>query len=96
MIYYTGDIHGMPWNIISFCKKVKTTKDDTIVILGDVGANYYGDSRDTECKRQLSKVNPTVLCIHGNHEIRPTVLFGIPLDGTPICRTLLFNSFLTT
>lgn len=72
MIYYTGDIHGMPWNIISFCKKVKTTKDDTIVILGDVGANYYGDSRDIECKRQLSKVNPTVLCIHGNHEMRPS------------------------
>ena len=71
MIYYTGDIHGAPWKIVSFCKKVKTTAADTIIILGDVGANYYGDLRDAECKRHLNKVKPTVLCIHGNHEMRP-------------------------
>lgn len=27
-LYYTGDIHGAPWKIVSFCKKVKTTADD--------------------------------------------------------------------
>lgn len=74
MIYYTGDIHGAPWKILSFCKKVKTTTEDTIIILGDVGANYYGDSRDDECKRQLNKVKPTVLCVHGNHEMRPDTI----------------------
>ena len=71
MIYYTGDIHGAPWKITSFCKKVKTSETDTIIILGDVGANYYGDSRDDECKRHLNRVKPTVLCIHANHEMRP-------------------------
>ena len=74
MIYYTGDIHGAPWKIVSFCKKVKATAADTIIILGDVGANYYGDLRDTECKRHLNKVKPTVMCIHGIHEMRPRTI----------------------
>lgn len=72
MIYYTGDIHGAPWKIIDFCKKVNTTEDDTIVILGDVGANYYGDVRDTLFKKHLDHVKPTILCVHGNHEMRPS------------------------
>lgn len=71
MIYYIGDIHGIPWKITSFCKKVKTPETDTIIILGDVGANYYGDLRDAECKWHLNRIKPTVLCIHGNHEMRP-------------------------
>ena len=39
MVFYTGDIHGMPWNIVKFSKKYHLTEDDVIVILGDVGAN---------------------------------------------------------
>ena len=71
MIYYTGDIHGYPWNVVKFCKKFKLTRDDVIVILGDVGVNYYQNERDAEAKMHLNAVKPTVLCIHGNHEIRP-------------------------
>lgn len=40
MIYYTGDIHGVPWKICQFCKKIKPTADDVIVILGDVAAFF--------------------------------------------------------
>lgn len=71
VIYYTGDIHGYPWNVVKFCKKFKLTRDDVIVILGDVGVNYYQNERDAEAKMHLNAVKPTVLCIHGNHEIRP-------------------------
>lgn len=71
MIYYTGDIHGQKYEIERFCKRIKPTKDDTIVILGDVAANYSQDERDTELKQALNKLKPTILCIHGNHEIRP-------------------------
>ena len=39
MVYYTGDIHGHEYEIESFCKRFKPTRDDIIVILGDVGAN---------------------------------------------------------
>ena len=74
MVFYTGDIHGMPWNIVKFSKKFHLTEDDVIVILGDVGANYYCDDRDRECKAALNKVKPTILCIHGNHEARPSTL----------------------
>jgi len=45
MVYFTGDIHGSPYNIIRFAKRMKLTRSDVIVILGDVGANYYGNDR---------------------------------------------------
>lgn len=50
MIYYTDDIHGSTLEIVTFCMRFKPTKDDTIVILGDVGANYFGDFRDNKLK----------------------------------------------
>lgn len=71
MVYFTGDIHGIPWGIKKFCAKVKPTAEDIIVILGDVGANFHEDERDDAVKHILSKLKPTILCIHGNHEIRP-------------------------
>lgn len=71
MVYYTGDIHGQKYEIEHFCKRFKPTADDVIVILGDVGANYSRDERDAELKTALNRVKPTILCIHGNHEIRP-------------------------
>ncbi len=71
MVYFTGDIHGSPLRIIEFAKKFSLTSNDTIVILGDVGANYFLTERDEEMKTQLNAVKPAILCIHGNHEIRP-------------------------
>jgi 3-oxoacid CoA-transferase subunit A len=71
MIYLTGDIHGNPLPIINFCKKLNLTEKDIIIILGDVGVNYYTGSRDNRIKENLSKLPVTLLCIHGNHEIRP-------------------------
>ena len=47
------------------------TREDIIVILGDVGANYGQDERDAELKYALNKLKPIIFCIHGNHEIRP-------------------------
>ena len=74
MVFYTGDIHGMPWNVVKLSIRLHLTKADTIVLLGDVGANFYCDERDNECKAALNKIKPTVLCIHGNHEARPSSL----------------------
>lgn len=71
MIYYTGDIHGSTLEIVTFCVRFQLSKDDTIVILGDVGANYFGDERDAAFKAEFAKLQPTILCVHGNHEIRP-------------------------
>ena len=71
MIYYTGDIHGFPYGIVKLCKRFKLTQEDTVILLGDVGANYYGDERDNELKEVFSRLMPTIFCIHGNHEMRP-------------------------
>ena len=74
MVYYTGDIHGGKYEIVRFCKRMNLTAEDIIVILGDVGANYYENERDDELKRAFSRLKPTIFCIHGNHEIRPSAL----------------------
>ena len=74
MIYYTGDPHGSKHEISRFCNRMRLTEQDTVVVLGDVGANYFGDERDGELKRAFRKLKPTIFCIHGNHEIRPANL----------------------
>ena len=71
MVYFTGDIHGWPFKLQVFCRYMELTEKDTIVILGDVGANYYGGKRDKQFKEQIAKLAPTIFCIHGNHEQRP-------------------------
>ena len=48
MVYYTGDIHGNAKAIAAFAQYFELTESDTIVILGDVGANYYGNRLLTE------------------------------------------------
>ena len=76
MIYYTGDIHGSAKGIVAFAQHYELTESDMIVILGDVGANYYGNRRDRYCKDELARIKPTAFCIHGNHERRPDTLAG--------------------
>ena len=61
MIYYTGDIHGQKYEIERFCKRFKPTRDDVIVILGDVAANYSQGERDAELKQAMNKLKPTIL-----------------------------------
>ena len=46
MTYITGDTHGRFGRIKEFCNEQKTTKEDIMIILGDVGINYYLDKRD--------------------------------------------------
>lgn len=48
MIYITGDTHGKFEHIKRFVKQVQPTLMDTIVILGDVGLNYYLTQRIEE------------------------------------------------
>lgn len=71
MVYYTGDPHGDVRGIAAFCRANALTGQDTLVILGDVGANYFLDLRDRLVKDPLNACGPTLLCVHGNHECRP-------------------------
>ena len=72
MIYVTGDIHGEVYRVAEAVRRLGITQQDVIVILGDVGMNYYGsDHGDTARKNKLNRLGVPVLCIHGNHEMRP-------------------------
>lgn len=79
MIYFTGDIHGDASGIRRYCLRNHLSEDDIFVILGDVGANYFGDERDAETKRTMASLKPTIFCIHGNHEQRPAKIPGYEL-----------------
>lgn len=73
MIYFTGDIHGgideLLWRLER--KNIPQEKEQMVVLLGDVGVNYYLGKRDTRAKQKLQESNRTYLCVHGNHERRP-------------------------
>ena len=81
MTYITGDIHGSPVKIQHFCRRMNLTAEDTIIILGDVGVNYFGDRRDDRVKERLAALAPTIFCIHGNHERRPATVAGYELSS---------------
>ena len=71
MVHFTGDIHGSPMNTVLKAESIGLTTNDTLIMLGDVGANYFGDTRDDFVKASLARIPATILCLHGNHEQRP-------------------------
>lgn len=90
-IYITGDRHGNFDDIGEFCRRFDTSKDDIMIILGDVGINYYvkkyhdanndtvryyNTSKDVSSKQFLQSLPLQFFCIHGNHEARPESVLG--------------------
>ncbi|MDO4863133.1 MAG: metallophosphoesterase [Ruminococcus sp.] len=71
MVYITGDIHGDLKPIYELFERFSPSKNDIVVILGDVGVNYTGTLQDITIKREMNKLGATFFCIHGNHENRP-------------------------
>lgn len=74
MFYITGDTHAQFGRIEQFCERIKPTREDVLIILGDAGINYYGGWRDRNLKRWLSELPLTLFSIHGNHEQRPATI----------------------
>lgn len=77
MIYLTGDTHRDFSRIQYITQSYPDlfAEEDTLVILGDAGINYYGDERDVAYKKGLH-FPFKLFCIHGNHEMRPTDELG--------------------
>ncbi len=71
MIYITGDTHGRFERVEAFCQIFDTSKDDILIILGDVGVNFSGERLDNLKKGLLESLPITIFAIHGNHEKRP-------------------------
>ena len=72
-IYICGDIHGniLPIENIWRRRGKQADSSDVLILLGDVGANYYLNGRDSKFKKKLGKYGFTYFCIRGNHEERP-------------------------
>ena len=70
MIYVTGDTHGnfRRFEMEYFPEQAKMTKDDTVIIAGDFGGVWFGDSRDDETLNWLENPPFTVAFVDGNHE----------------------------
>ena len=73
-IYVTGDPHGDFRQIADFCSAMETKSKDIMIVLGDAGLNYFGDTRDADRKEFISRTRITYLMVHGNHEMRPATL----------------------
>lgn len=70
-VYVRGDTHGDFYGTHFWCIDNNTSVNDTLVILGDAGINYYENKLDAKLKKDLAKEPITFFCVHGNHEERP-------------------------
>ena len=70
MIYVTGDCHGnfARFEPKHFPEQANMTKDDTVIITGDCGGVWFGDSRDDETLDWLERLPFTLAFVCGNHE----------------------------
>lgn len=97
MIWITGDTHGSFAWLERFCREKNTSCGDVMIILGDACINYFGPSRDDALKRMLSALPITLLCVHGNHEMRPQHLCSYalrPWRGGMVWQEELFPTLL--
>ncbi len=69
--FITGDKHRHFERVKAFCRDMNTRRKDVLIILGDAGFNYYDDKRDDKLKQEISDLNITLFCLHGNKENRP-------------------------
>lgn len=74
-----GDIHGdasLVEQLYEKAIKIYSPREYnlTFILLGDVGANYYGNIKDMIFKYKLSLLPVNFLCLRGNHEQRPSIL----------------------
>ena len=70
MIYVTGDTHGnfRRFQPEYFPEQAGMTKNDVVIIAGDFGGVWFGDSRDDETLDWLERLPFTVAFVCGNHE----------------------------
>lgn len=78
--YLGSDLHGDPRPVKNWVKNILPTpiEESALILLGDVGANYYGDYRDRNFKKELNKLGIIIYCLRGNHEMRVSdaAIFG--------------------
>ena len=71
MIYITGDMHGDIKQMQQVMSNINCKIKNTLIILGDFGANYYFDKKDNIFKDAISEYNINIFAIRGNHDGNP-------------------------
>lgn len=75
--YITGDCHARFEKILWFDRfNHELTGEDVMILLGDVGLNYFLNKTDQNSKNMLNDLPNEFFCIHGNHEARPSESIG--------------------
>lgn len=77
MIYITGDMHGNISQMRQVMQKINCKPNNTLIVLGDFGANYYFDKKDDIFKNAISEYNINIFVIRGNHDGNPSSIEGI-------------------
>lgn len=69
-LFLTGDTHGDFRRFLpeSFYEQERLTKEDLVLVCGDMGGVWYGDCRDDEGLDFLERRPFTTLFVVGNHE----------------------------
>ena len=66
-----GDTHGQFTWMKDGCLDAYKSEETAIIILGDVGFNYYLNKRDDKQKADVNARGYRFYCVRGNHEARP-------------------------
>ena len=69
----TGDCHGRVTDRLTYIKDAMPEYDPNetaVIILGDVGFNYYKNKKDWKLKHHAAQFGYTLYCLRGNHEDR--------------------------
>ena len=77
--WITGDTHGAvtPRLDVLLCEEDFIPEENALIILGDVGLNYYLSKKDQRHKREVENKGVYVYCVRGNHEARPKDVEGM-------------------
>lgn len=72
-VLITGDCHGGVTDRLAYIKDTMPEYDPSetaVIILGDVGFQYYKNKKDWKLKHHAAQFGYTVYCLRGNHEDR--------------------------
>ena len=81
-VLITGDCHGRVTERLAYIKDAMPEYDPSetaVVILGDVGFNYYMSKKDWKLKHDAAQFGYTLYCLRGNHEERANNVFGVDM-----------------
>lgn len=72
-VLITGDCHGQVESRLAHIKDTMpeyNPSETAVIILGDVGFNYYKNKKDWKLKYHAAQFGYTLYCLRGNHEER--------------------------